>query len=81
MNIWEILQMSGKIKDKGSGGYTYTAHRAQHSTAADWAGQAARPRGRQGDIEGAQAECTFDAGTREKPNVPPLASVARWLGH
>ena len=70
-----------KEKDKGSGGYTYTTHRAQHSASAHWAGPTAQPRERQGNIEGAQAEYAFATGTWDKPNAPPLASVARWLGH
>ena len=43
MNIWEILQVSGKKeKHKGRGVYTYTAHWVQHSASAHWAGPAAR---------------------------------------
>ena len=53
MNIWEILQVSGKRKRQRKGGrYTYAVHWVQHSASAHWAGPAARPRGRQGDVEG-----------------------------
>ena len=37
--------------------------------------------GVRGDVEGAQLEYAFAAGTREQPNAPPPANVAPWLGH
>ena len=66
LNIWEIFEVDWKNKEKRKDkGYTLTAHRARLSAAVHWAGPAARPRGRQGDVEGVFLGIRFPAGKVE----------------